>query len=107
MSSRANRIAVLIDGPNLHATSKRSGSTLTSSGFSQNARAAARLCELSTTRAVIEDQEYSSIRPLVDWLDYNGYSNEHGALRMGIRRTFASWRRWIRERRTPVWFTLL
>ena len=24
--------------------------------------------------AVIEDQEYSSIRPLIDWLDYNGYS---------------------------------
>jgi uncharacterized LabA/DUF88 family protein len=23
--------------------------------------------------ALVEDQEYSSIRPLVDWLDYNGY----------------------------------
>ena len=23
--------------------------------------------------AMIEDQEYSSIRPLIDWLDYNGY----------------------------------
>ena len=23
---------------------------------------------------MIEDQEYSSIRPLIDWLDYNGYS---------------------------------
>lgn len=22
---------------------------------------------------MIEDQEYSSIRPLIDWLDYNGY----------------------------------
>jgi uncharacterized LabA/DUF88 family protein len=22
----------------------------------------------------VEDQEYSSIRPLIDWLDYNGYS---------------------------------
>ena len=22
---------------------------------------------------VVEDQEYSSIRPLIDWLDYNGY----------------------------------
>ncbi len=27
--------------------------------------------------AVIEDQEYSSIRPLIDWLDYNGYSGGH------------------------------
>jgi len=24
--------------------------------------------------ALAEDQEYSSIRPLVDWLDYNGYT---------------------------------
>jgi uncharacterized LabA/DUF88 family protein len=24
--------------------------------------------------AIIEDQEYSTIRPLVDWLDYNGYT---------------------------------
>jgi hypothetical protein len=24
--------------------------------------------------ALHEDQEYSSIRPLVDWLDYNGYA---------------------------------
>jgi uncharacterized LabA/DUF88 family protein len=24
--------------------------------------------------AIIEDQEYSSIRPLIDWLDYNGYT---------------------------------
>src|SRR5690606_19204403 len=23
--------------------------------------------------ALVEDQEYSSIRPLIDWLDYNGY----------------------------------
>src|SRR3546814_9667982 len=23
---------------------------------------------------MLEDQEYSPIRPLVDWLDYNGYS---------------------------------
>jgi uncharacterized LabA/DUF88 family protein len=24
--------------------------------------------------ALVEDQEYSSIRPLIDWLDYNGYA---------------------------------
>ncbi|MCP1838197.1 uncharacterized LabA/DUF88 family protein [Bradyrhizobium sp. USDA 4524] len=24
--------------------------------------------------AIAEDQEYSSIRPLIDWLDYNGYT---------------------------------
>jgi uncharacterized LabA/DUF88 family protein len=24
--------------------------------------------------AIVEDQEYSSIRPLIDWLGYNGYT---------------------------------
>ena len=24
--------------------------------------------------ALVEDQEYSSIRPLIDWLDYNGFT---------------------------------
>src|SRR5216683_3866881 len=24
--------------------------------------------------AIIEDQEFTSIRPLIDWLDYNGYT---------------------------------
>jgi hypothetical protein len=24
--------------------------------------------------AIIEDQDFSSIRPLIDWLDYNGYT---------------------------------
>ena len=24
--------------------------------------------------AMIEDQEFTSIRPLIDWLDYNGYT---------------------------------
>ena len=30
--------------------------------------------EVDCYTAVIEDQEYSSIRPLIDWLDYNGYT---------------------------------
>ena len=33
-----------------------------------------RWCARFYYTAIIEDQEYSSIRPLVDWLDYNGYT---------------------------------
>jgi uncharacterized LabA/DUF88 family protein len=33
-----------------------------------------RLIRVFYYTALIEDQEYSSIRPLLDWLDYNGYS---------------------------------
>src|SRR6201989_73411 len=33
-----------------------------------------RLVRASYYPALVEDQEYSPIRPLVDWLDYNGYT---------------------------------
>jgi predicted signal transduction protein with EAL and GGDEF domain len=47
---------------------------LISGGFSQSLRAAARSCELSTTRRSSRIK-YSSVRPLIDWLDYNGYAS--------------------------------
>ncbi len=31
------------------------------------------ICCVPIITALVEDQEYSSIRPLIDWLDYNGY----------------------------------
>jgi uncharacterized LabA/DUF88 family protein len=34
--------------------------------------------------AVMEDQEYSSIRPLIDWLGYNGYTVVTKATATGI-----------------------
>ena len=68
------RVGVFIDGANLYATAR----TL---GFDVDYK---RLLELFTTNcylvrafyytALVEDQEYSPIRPLVDWLDYNGYT---------------------------------
>ena len=39
-----------------------------------NFRRKGRLIRAFYYTALVEDQEYSSIRPLVDWLDYNGYS---------------------------------
>jgi uncharacterized LabA/DUF88 family protein len=37
-------------------------------------RSKGRLIRAFYYTALIEDQEYSPIRPLVDWLDYNGYT---------------------------------
>src|ERR1043166_630651 len=68
------RIALFIDGANLHATAR----TL---GFDMDYRRL--LVEFSGRGAVLrafyytttlEDLEFSSVRPLLDWLDYNGYS---------------------------------
>ena len=64
MEAKAEKIALFIDGANLHATAK-------SLGFDIDYK---RLLRAFYYTAVIEDQEYSSIRPLIDWLDYNGYS---------------------------------
>ena len=74
MSSRANRIAIFIDGPNLHATSKTLGFDVDFRRLLTEFESRGTLLRAFYYTAVIEDQEYSSVRPLIDWLDYNGYT---------------------------------
>jgi uncharacterized LabA/DUF88 family protein len=69
MSSRANRIAVLIDGPNLYATSKTLGFGVDFKRLLTEFESRGSLLRAFYYTAIIEDQEYSSVRPLVDWLD--------------------------------------
>jgi uncharacterized LabA/DUF88 family protein len=71
--SSSNRIALFIDGANLYATAKALGFDIDYRRLLtdfQNRGTAVRAFYYTT---IIEDQEYSSIRPLIDWLDYNGY----------------------------------
>src|ERR1700751_3730895 len=72
--SLSNRIAVFIDGPNLYATSKALGFDIDYKRLLTEFQAHGTLVRAFYYTAIIEDQEYSSIRPLVDWLDYNGYT---------------------------------
>ena len=53
---------------------RRSASISTTSGCCASSRSRGYLLRAFYYTAVIEDQEYSSIRPLIDWLDYNGYT---------------------------------
>lgn len=71
---KSERIALFIDGANLYATSKALGFDIDYKRMLTLFRKRAQLVRASYYTALIEDQEYSSIRPLVDWLDYNGYS---------------------------------
>jgi len=73
MSDR-NRIAVFIDGANLYATSKSLGFDIDYRKLLKEFQSRGSLLRAFYYTALIEDQEYSSIRPLVDWLDYNGYT---------------------------------
>lgn len=68
------RVALFVDGANLYATSKSLGFDIDYKRLLQYFKKQGRLVRALYYTALAEDQEYSSIRPLIDWLDYNGYS---------------------------------
>lgn len=68
------RIALFIDGANLYATAKALGFDIDYKRLLSLFRKQGRLVRALYYTALAEEQEYSSIRPLIDWLDYNGYS---------------------------------
>ena len=68
------RIALFIDGANLYATAKSLGFDIDYKRLLKEFHSRGRLVRAFYYTALVEDQEYSSIRPLIDWLDYNGYA---------------------------------
>src|ERR671923_1310268 len=68
------RIALFIDGANLYATAKSLGFDIDYKRLLALFRQKGQLVRALYYTALAEDQEYSSIRPLIDWLDYNGYT---------------------------------
>ena len=68
------KIALFIDGANLYATAKSLGFDIDYKRLLQEFQAKGYLLRAYYYTALAEDQEYSSIRPLIDWLDYNGYT---------------------------------
>jgi uncharacterized LabA/DUF88 family protein len=74
MSSSLGKIVLLIDGANLYATSKTLGFDIDYRRLLKEFQSRGTLLRAIYYTAIIEDQEYSSIRPLIDWLDYNGYT---------------------------------
>lgn len=67
------KIAVFIDGANLYASSRSLGFDIDYRRLLKDFSEKAYLIRAVYYTALAEDQEYSSIRPLIDWLDYNGY----------------------------------
>ena len=70
----SNKIALFIDGANLYATAKTLGFDIDYKRLLKEFQGRGTLLRAFYYTAIIEDQEYSSIRPLIDWLDYNGYT---------------------------------
>jgi uncharacterized LabA/DUF88 family protein len=68
------RVALFIDGSNLYATSRSLGFDIDYKKLLGFFRDRSRLLRAIYYTALVDDAEYSPIRPLIDWLDYNGYT---------------------------------
>jgi uncharacterized LabA/DUF88 family protein len=65
---------LFIDGANLHATAKTLGFDIDYKRLLNEFQSRGTILRAFYYTAIIEDQEYSSLRPLIDWLDYNGFT---------------------------------
>jgi uncharacterized LabA/DUF88 family protein len=74
MSASTGTIALFIDGANLYSTAKTLGFDIDYRRLLKEFQSRGAVLRAFYYTAIIEDQEYSSIRPLIDWLDYNGFT---------------------------------
>jgi uncharacterized LabA/DUF88 family protein len=68
------RIGLFIDGSNLYAAARALNFDIDYKRLLNVFAAKGRMIRAFYYTALVEDQEYSPIRPLIDWLDYNGYT---------------------------------
>ncbi len=68
------KVAIFIDGSNLYSAARALEFDIDYKLLLECIATNGRLVRAFYYTALIEDQDYSPIRPLVDWLDYNGYS---------------------------------
>jgi uncharacterized LabA/DUF88 family protein len=69
-----DRIALFIDGANLYSAAKGLNIDLDFKKLLEEFQKRGVLVRAYYYTAIVEDQDYSPIRPLVDWLDYNGFT---------------------------------
>ncbi len=68
------RMALFIDGSNLHATARALDMEIDYKSLRAHFAKQSRLIRAFYYTALLEDHEFSPLRPLVDWLDYNGFT---------------------------------
>ena len=69
-----DRIALFIDGANLYSAAKGLNIDIDFKKLLDEFQKRGVLIRAYYYTAIVEDQDYSPIRPLVDWLDYNGFT---------------------------------
>lgn len=68
------KLALFIDGANLHSAAKSLGVDMDYRRLLEEFRRRGRLLRAYYYTAISEVDDYSPVRPLVDWLDYNGFT---------------------------------
>jgi uncharacterized LabA/DUF88 family protein len=74
MAQTFPKIALFVDGANFYSTARSLGFDVDYRKLLQEFGKVGYIVRAYYYTAMVEDQEYSSIRPLIDWLDYNGYT---------------------------------
>lgn len=74
MFYKDERLALFIDGGNLFNTSRALGFDIDFKLLLSEFQRRGKLVHAMYYTAIVENEEYSPLRPLVDWLNYNGYS---------------------------------
>ncbi len=71
---KEEKVAFFIDGSNLYAAARALDFDIDYKRLLHWVASKSRLVRAFYYTALYEDQEYSPVKPLVDWLDYNGYT---------------------------------
>lgn len=74
MFYKDDRLALFIDGANLYAAARALGFDIDYKLLRQEFERRGKLTRAFYYTALLESEEYSPIRPLVDWLNYNGFN---------------------------------
>ena len=74
MSRDGTKLALFIDGANFYAAAKALSFDIDYRRLLMEFQSHGTLLRAFYYTVTIEDQEYSSLRPLIDWLDYNGFT---------------------------------
>lgn len=74
MFYKDERLALFIDGPNLYGAAKSLGLDMDYKGLRAEFSRRGKLVRASYYTTLLEDEDYSPLRPLVDFLTYNGFN---------------------------------
>jgi len=74
MTQRTGKLALFIDGPNLRSTARALGFDIDYRRLLEQFESRGTVLRTFYYTVLAEDQDFSSAQPLVDWLDYNGFT---------------------------------